>query len=62
MAASESVLLDKAFQSYSFVIHYKRDKRDLEKSLQSELPKRMHQNKATEQVIEDNVWIYPFHF
>ena len=38
------------------------DKRDLEKSLQSEPPKRKHQNKARKKVIEDHIWIYPFQY
>ena len=38
------------------------DKRDLEKSLQSEPPKRKHQNKARKRVTEDHIWIYPFHY
>ena len=30
--------------------------------LQNEPPKRKHQNKARERVIEDHIWIHPFHF
>ena len=38
------------------------DKWDLEKSLQGKPLKRKHQNKSTERVTEDHIWIYPFHY
>ena len=38
------------------------DKRDLEKSLQSDPSIRKHQNKARERITEDYIGIYPFHY
>ena len=38
------------------------DNRDLEKLLQSEPPKRKHQNKVREPVTDSHIWIHPFQF